>query len=320
MIDSGARRSWLAIALNVSRLGDPPLQIGIQRQHRLLGQLAIGDVLADADQADQLAAVVEHRVRPGVQVADRPVRAKDPLVVRVRDVLVEDPVGRVDHPLAIVGVDQREVALVARFVDLRRQAVDPEQLLRPAGVRLADVPLPGAEVRDPLRVDHQLLAAPQPRLGPLQLADVRRQIEQRRHVAARTGDRRYRAREPGGHAAQPLLAPLEALRARAAQHRRTRGRERRQPGGGEQRRRRRAGRRLRPARGGRAVREQQPPVETHRERGIGAVLQRRGQSAKIRRIAVAFFDPRERHRRSMPRSARRSRNNVLPVAATRPHP
>lgn len=76
--------------------------------------------------------------------------------------LVEDPVGRVDHALTIVGMHHRQVRLVTGRVLLSGQAVDAIQLVRPHRGGPADVPLPCAEVGDALRIHHELFAPAQP--------------------------------------------------------------------------------------------------------------------------------------------------------------
>src|SRR4051794_37908077 len=78
-------------------------------------------------------------------------------------------------------MDALEVGLERRGVLLGPQAVDPVQLVRPRHLAGLQVPLPGAEVRDALRLAEAGLAGPQLRLG----AHARGDVPRRAHVAVR---------------------------------------------------------------------------------------------------------------------------------------
>lgn len=199
------------------------------------------DVLTDPEETHQLARRVHHRVRPGVEVPHLPVGAEDPLVVVIRLVALEDPVRRVDHALAVVRVDARQIVLVGGHVARRVQPVDLIERLGPLGGGLAQVPLPDAEVGDVLRVHEQPLATLEPRLLEGERGDVRgdgedrrrsrgaergqRELQRRRLALVRQGDQAHadvrgvsRSRRREGRAEGRSIGVLAELDQRSVGH------------------------------------------------------------------------------------------------------
>ena len=143
-----------AAALGVRCLDDPHAGCPHLRQavlQRLLGALALGDVLARADHADDLAAGHQH-LAAAFDPSHAGAHVSQPMLDRERGAGPEGPADRGAHPPAVVGVDQAEVRVEVDVVTLRLESIEPVLLIRePDGVG-GSLPGPRSDMGERLRV------------------------------------------------------------------------------------------------------------------------------------------------------------------------
>ncbi len=115
----------------------------------VLGVDALGDVQARSDQADRRTARVSDDLGRLVDDADGPVGPHDPILGFERR-LGGQPDGCRGGEVPIVGVDEAEEGVEGSGERSRRDAHDPARLVAPPQLAGDEVPLPAADVRDPL--------------------------------------------------------------------------------------------------------------------------------------------------------------------------
>ncbi len=119
------------------------------------GRALVRQVVDRADRADEHARLVEEERGVHAHVAHRPVVPEHAIVDPLGHPARHAGLARPRDALAVVRVDPREEASRRRHVDLGVVAEDAEELLRPAHLVGDHVPDPGADVRDPLRLEPQ---------------------------------------------------------------------------------------------------------------------------------------------------------------------
>ena len=139
------------------------------RVAQLIDSVLLGHVLARAEHAGRLAAVVEDDVAATVQPAEAAV-GEGGAVVEVEGATLRQRVrdGRAD-PLAIVGVHPAEDRVVRQLHRPGLEAVEAIELVRPMNPVGGDAPLPAAEMRDLLCLGEARPRADKPPLSRLPL-------------------------------------------------------------------------------------------------------------------------------------------------------
>ena len=132
------------------------------RVAQVVDPLALGDVLPDPHHAHRHPALVGDDPARCVDPAHRVVGQHDPVLEVERRRGLAHVFDDCAHPVAIGWVNGVEIALVRQGDQLRLEAPEAVELVRPRDPVRADVPLPAAEVRD-------LLGLRQARIGRCEL-------------------------------------------------------------------------------------------------------------------------------------------------------
>src|SRR5467141_5356477 len=139
----------------------------------LLGALLLRDVHDGADEFDQLAGGIQHRMRENAHVAPRAVRQHQAILDLEVRLLPHRSLDRLGKSGPVLGVDALQGRLERRQPLRRVVAENAVALLRPVQEGVGNrAPGPASRVADLLRLREVMLAAPQRQLRALALGDV----------------------------------------------------------------------------------------------------------------------------------------------------
>ncbi len=155
----------------VADRGERDLGALLLLEQRLLGELAVGDVDRDAEQARRPARALAHDLAALGEPAGLAVAQHQAMLDEVVAVVVERGLERALEPGQVLGVDQRE-ELAARDGVLRTEVQQVAGVRRVADAVGGDVPVPDHDVAGLLGELKPLLARAQRLLGQLALGDV----------------------------------------------------------------------------------------------------------------------------------------------------
>ena len=155
------------VARDVGEVGE----IGVRPRERVLVGLAVGDVLARADHPHG-APVLHDHLAVREHDADAAVRPDQAVLVAERPMALQRLGDRALDLGPVVGVHALEELAVVELPAPRVQSVDPVHLVRPGDRVGLDVPLPAADVGDPLCERELLLAAQELLVRGVALGDV----------------------------------------------------------------------------------------------------------------------------------------------------
>ena len=120
---------------------------------RALRQQRIGNILANAEQANGVAFLVGDRLAAAKQVPDLAVGTDDALLDAEVAAGAERPLYRAPDAVPVVGVDAREESLEGAGEGVRPHAENVEQQIRPGHAVLGHVPHPAPEIGQALGLE-----------------------------------------------------------------------------------------------------------------------------------------------------------------------